>query len=238
MLLKTKKGMFHLQKNYKEAFALEEFESKYIEECLDKYLYIVGDLSSNILRLKGFDNDPNSPSYIKNVDDYLEFSCAYGCPYYLLRRVTNEENYNKLPEHKKKVNTDARFSITPIVKENYDKESLVLKSTPKIKANVVIDMQKINAIPKGELTEDLKEYVKNDKTPVNTNSNNTIKQEPQDVTQSYVSASPDFDPSKSNSAKFNRNNNSNNKKQNNNHNKQSNSNNKKQNNNHNKHKKN
>jgi uncharacterized protein YutD len=234
MLLKTKKGMFHLQKNYKEAFALEEFESKYIEECLDKYLYIVGDLSSNILRLKGFDNDPNSPSYIKNVDDYLEFSCAYGCPYYLLRRVTNEENYNRLPENKKKVNTDPRFSITPIVKENYDKESLVLKSTPKIKANVVIDMQKINSIPKGELTEDLKEYVKNDKTPVNNNANNVIKQEVQDVTQSYVSASPDFDPSKSNSAKFSRNNNSNKKQSNN----KPNNNNKKPKNNHNKQKKN
>lgn len=234
MLVKTVKGMFHLQKNYKEAFALEEFESKYIEECLDKYLYIVGDLSSNILRLKGFDNDPNSPSYIKNVDDYLEFSCAYGCPYYVLRRVTNEESYNRLPEHKKKVNTEARFSITPIVKENFDKESLVLKSTPKVKANVVIDMHKINYIPKGELSADLLEFVKNDKSTSssNVNTNNNTKQEVQDVTQSYVSASPDFDPSKSNSAKFNRNNNNNNR------NKQNNSGNKKNNNNRNKQKKN
>lgn len=234
MLVKTVKGMFHLQKNYKEAFALEEFESKYIEECLDKYLYIVGDLSSNILRLKGFDNDPNSPSYIKNVDDYLEFSCAYGCPYYVLRRVTNEESYNRLPEHKKKVNTEARFSITPIVKENFDKESLVLKSTPKVKANVVIDMHKINSVPKGELSADLMEFVKNDKSisSSNVNTNNNTKQEVQDVTQSYVSASPDFDPSKSNSAKFNRNNNNNNR------NKQNNSGNKKNNNNRNKQKKN
>ena len=214
MLLKTKKGMFHLQKNYKEAFALEEFESKYIEECLDKYLYIVGDLSSNILRLKGFDNDPNSPNYIKNVDDYLEFSCAYGCPFYVLRRVTNEESYNKLPENKKKVNTDAKFNITPIVKENYDKEALILKSTPKQKANVVIDMQKINAIPKGELSADLKEFVKNDKNPISNSVNTQVKQEAQDVTQSYVSASPDFDPSKSNSGKFNRNNNNNNNNKN------------------------
>ncbi len=234
MLVKTVKGMFHLQKNYKEAFALEEFESKYIEECLDKYLYIVGDLSSNILRLKGFDNDPNSPSYIKNVDDYLEFSCAYGCPYYVLRRVTNEESYNRLPEHKKKVNTEARFSITPIVKENFDKESLVLKSTPKVKTNVVIDMHRINSIPKGELSADLMEFVKNDKSTSssNVNTNNNTKQEVQDVTQSYVSASPDFDPSKSNSAKFNRNNNNNNR------NKQNNSGNKKNNNNRNKQKKN
>ena len=77
-------------------------------------------------------------------------------------------------------------------------------------------MQKVNARPKGELTDDLKEFVKNDK------QQEKVSAKPQEEVQttSYVSASPDFDPSKSNSAKFNKiNNNHHNNKQKHNHNK-------------------
>jgi hypothetical protein len=112
--------------------------------------------------------------------------------------------------------------VTPIEKENFDRESLVLASTPKGKSKIVINMQKVNAIPKGELTDDLKEFVKNDKQQEKANS----KPQEEVQTTSYVSASPDFDPSKSNSAKFNKmNNNHNNKHKNkNNHNKNKNKN--------------
>ena len=71
-------------------------------------------------------------------------------------------------------------------------------------------MQKINSIPKGELTDDLKEFVKNDKQQEKVN----VKPQEEVQTTSYVSASPDFDPSKSNSAKFNKMNNYHNKNKN------------------------
>lgn len=203
MLIKIEKAIFQLKKNYRDAFILDAFKDKYIEECMDKYPYIVGDISSNILRLKGFDNDPNSKNYYKNIDEYLKTSCALGCPYYVLYRLKSEEQYQKLPVEKKKVITDQGFVVNTIEKENFDKESLVLASTPKIKPRIVINMQKINSIPKGELTDDLKEFVKNDKQQEKTNT----KQQEEVQTTSYVSASPDFDPSKSNSAKFNKMNN-------------------------------
>jgi uncharacterized protein YutD len=200
VLIKIDKAIFQLKKNYRDAFILDAFKDKYIEECMDKYPYIVGDISSNILRLKGFDNDPNSKNYYKNIDEYLTSSCALGCPYYVLYRLKSEEQYQKLSPEKKKVITNQGFVVNTIEKENFDKESLVLASTPKIKPKIVINMQKINAIPKGELTDDLKEFVKNDKQQEKAN----VKPQEEVQTTSYVSASPDFDPSKSNSAKFNK----------------------------------
>ena len=58
MLIDSRKGRYKVESNYRDAFRLEAFEEKYIEECFDKYLYIVGDISSGILRLKGFDTNP------------------------------------------------------------------------------------------------------------------------------------------------------------------------------------
>lgn len=210
MLFKCVKGMFQLQRNYKEAFNLEAFTEKYIEECMDRYSYIVGDISSSILRLKGFDNDPKSDSYFGKIDDYLSVSCALGSPFYVVKRIKSEDEYHHLEKHGKPIPVENIISITPIEKENFDKESLVLKTTPKGKPNIVIDAQKINEIPKGKLASDLVEVIKQDKAQSNNSSNKealVVEEKPQTT---YVSASPDFDPSKSQSARFNRNRNNNN----------------------------
>lgn len=223
MVIKTEKGMYQVQMNHRDAFDKTAFCDKYIEECMDKYEYIVGDISSGVLRLKGFDTNPKSKSYYGFIEDYLEVSCAFGCAYYVLKRIKTEEEFERLKDD----NTVYEFnqiSITPIQKENFDKESLNLNSSEKGKPRIIIDMNKINSMPKGELSADLVELVKQDKN--NNNSNNSsksMKAVKEENTQTYVSASPDFDPSKSNSSKFNRNNqnknnnNNNNKNNHNNH---------------------
>ena len=158
MVFKCVKGMFELVKNYREAFNLEAFQSKYLEEYFDKNMYIVGDISSEILRLKGFNTDPKSDNYYGFIEDYLEISCAFGCPYYVLKRIKNEAEYRRLEKEGKPVDTeDDRITIHPMTKENFDKESLVLKPSQKGKPNIVIDPRKINSIPKGELPKDLVE---------------------------------------------------------------------------------
>ena len=211
MVIKTEKGMYQIQMNHRDAFDKTAFCDKYIEECMDKYEYIVGDISSGVLRLKGFNTDPKSKSYYGFIEDYLEVSCAFGCAYYVLKRIKTEDEFQRLKDD----NTVFEFnqiSITPIQKENFDKESLNLKSSGKGKPRIVIDMQKINSMPKGELSADLAELVKQDKSN-NNNSTKTITAPKEENTHTYVSASPDFDPSKSNSSRFNRSNhnNSNNK---------------------------
>ena len=187
--------MFQLQENYRDAFDLEMFISKYIEECFDRYPYLVGDISSGILRLKGFENNPKSDSYIGNVRAYLETSCSFGCPYYIIKRVKSDAEYENLEKaEKNKKPIEEKPLITPIVKENFDKESLILKSTPKNKARINIDSNKINKMPQGNLPKDLEEFIKQEsKESVNSKKEEAVQHI---ETASYVSASPDFDPSK------------------------------------------
>lgn len=231
MVFKCEKGMYHLQSNYRDAFNLEKFIDKYIEECFDKYTYIVGDVSSDILRLKGFDTDPKSKNFYGNINDYLEKSCSLGCAYYVLKRIKSEGEYEHLQKQtKNKSNQPAGPNITPIVKENFDKESLVLKSSPKIRSRIVIDMARINSIPKGSLPKDVQDSIEaENKQSRRREFEPKQKEEP---TTSYISASPDFDPSKvAGRRNFSNNNKKNNKSQNNanNTNKQNNKNHKKRN---------
>ena len=198
MLIRCSKGMYRLLNNYRDAFKIEEFQEKYLEECFDKYPYIVGDISSNILRLKGFDENPKSPSFYKNIDKYIEDSCAFGCPYFILTRIHSEEEYRKLEANDQApITEDARFVIPNIQKENYDKESLILKPTPKTKTNIVINIDKLNSIPKGELPPDLVEVIKAEKQ---LNNNQRKRQDApireKEPEETFVSASPDCDPSK------------------------------------------
>ncbi len=206
MLIDSKKGQYKLESNYRNAFRLDAFEEKYIEECFDKYLYIVGDISSGILRLKGFDSNPKSKNYFGFIEDYLELSCAMGCPYYVLKRIQSDKEYQHELSHPNDPKSDG-FVIQTLQKENFDKESLVLETTPKGNPNIVIEAEKINQIPKGELTEDLKEIVKQQE-PKNTKrpAENT------EVSQSYVSSSPGFVPNQNRKNNYNNNKNKNRKR--------------------------
>ncbi len=201
MVIDCKKGQFKIESNYRDAFKLEAFEEKYIEECFDKYVYIVGDISSGILRLKGFDTNPKSKNYFGFIDDYLELSCAMGCPYYILKRIQSDKEY----EHELNNPTEPKnegFVIHNIVKENFDKESIVLETTPKVKPNIVINSETLNKIPKKELEGELKEFAREEQVKQN---------EKVEVSQSYVSSSPGFVPNQ-NKNNFNRNKNKNRKR--------------------------
>ncbi len=239
MIIKNDKGTYFLERNYRDAWNEGAFIDKYIEECYDKYPYLVGDISSGILRLKGFNNDPKGSDYIGNVDDYLETSCAIGCAYYLLKRIKNDE----IEKHEKlETSTTSDIHITPIQKVAFDKEQLVLESNPKKKANIVLDIDRVNSIPKPTVSADILEFIKEDKQASLSQNNyrrNEPKEEPKEENvTTYVSGSADFDPSKKKDFgrnNFNRNNNkNNNKNQNQNNNKNNNFNNNKNQNNNNK----
>lgn len=212
MLIVTKKGRYKLDSNYRDAFKLEAFESKYIEECFDRYTYIVGDISSGILRLKGFDTNPQSKNYFGFIEDYLVSSCALGCPYYILKRIQSDGEFQKEQNKRSEVKNEG-FFITPIVKESFDKESIMLESSKKEKPNILIDSAKLNAIPKGELPLDLKEFIIQDNQ--NAKQNSVKKVEVQENTTSYVSSSPGFVPNQNTNKRFKNNNNSSNNSNNN-----------------------
>lgn len=87
MNIECKDRKFEIIKNVKGAFNQEDFVSKYMEELFDKYDYIVGDISSGILRLKGFSGDERKSNSYKTIPDYLMEGCVYNCAYYILKRI-------------------------------------------------------------------------------------------------------------------------------------------------------
>lgn len=215
MVINCEKGMYLLERNYRDAFKLEEFISKYLEEYFNKYEYIVGDISSQILRLKGFDTNPKSKNYYKFIDNYLDSSCAIGCPFYVLRRIHSEEEYKKLESESSVKEETPRIVIKDMPKENFDKESLNLISNNTGNPHIVIDSYKMNEIKIGKLPLELKEEIKDNP---NRGKAPAKKQEVEKVenVEMYVSSSPDFDPSKKKKPnKHNNNNNRNNNNKNN-----------------------
>ena len=84
---------FKLVENHQEAFDLEIIENRYTDYLL-KYDYIVGDISYEKLRLRGFFDDHRKgvpiDMKISNLEDYLVEYCSFGSPYFVFERVDKE----------------------------------------------------------------------------------------------------------------------------------------------------
>ena len=76
--------------DYRDGFDNDEFINRYTDYFKD-YDYIVGDWAYGKLRLKGFYDDNNKKSNkinkISSLDKYLEENCAYGCKYFVAKRI-------------------------------------------------------------------------------------------------------------------------------------------------------
>ncbi|MFH5881382.1 MAG: YutD-like domain-containing protein [Candidatus Izemoplasmataceae bacterium] len=83
-MLETAHGNFEIIKDYKEALDVKTFNDRYVE-YLDKYDYIVGDVSAEMLRLKGFSKDT-----MHMIQDYLMESATPNCAYFILKRLPVE----------------------------------------------------------------------------------------------------------------------------------------------------
>lgn len=91
MIVDTDFGQYELLKNHREGFDLVKFHERYVDVTFDKFTYIVGDMSSGLLRLKGFNQDPKSQNGFKRIPDYLNESCNMNCPYFIIKRVKEAE---------------------------------------------------------------------------------------------------------------------------------------------------
>lgn len=90
MLVETEFGLFEMIKNHREAFDLLKFQERYVKVAFDRYTFLVGDMSSGMLRIKGFNQDPKSTNGFRRIPDYLNESCNFNCPYYILKRVKDK----------------------------------------------------------------------------------------------------------------------------------------------------
>ena len=212
MVVNSSKGMYFVQKDVRNAFNQEAFESKYIEECFDRYQYIVGDISSSILRLKGFTDDKNSDNYIGKVDEYLETSCALGCPYFILRRIHTNQEFEAYS--KRETETASTISVASMNKIAFNKDELVLESSVKNNPRIVLDINRINEMPKGYKSKDIEQFINEDNIQMQNNKKQNYKEQKEEVIENattYVSSSSDFDPSKKKAFNHNRNRNKNRK---------------------------
>ena len=90
MKVKTDKYEYEIIKDYRDAFDKEEFLNRYTD-FFEIYDYIVGDYAYGKLRLKGFYDDKNNKASNINkysrVDKYIEENCAYGCKYFIAKKI-------------------------------------------------------------------------------------------------------------------------------------------------------
>ncbi|MBR1413514.1 MAG: YutD family protein [Bacilli bacterium] len=81
---------YEVVNNYNDAIDIEQLTNK-ITDYFDNFDYICGDWAYGNLRLKGF-NDKGNKNFkkindIKNLDNYIKDYCAYGCKWFLIKKM-------------------------------------------------------------------------------------------------------------------------------------------------------
>ncbi|AEV95047.1 YutD family protein [Pediococcus claussenii] len=79
--------LYEILQNYREAFDVEQLADRFVN-LFSRYDYIVGDVESNQLRLKGFYKDQlevRNELKISSFQDYLYEVCGFGSPYFVLQ---------------------------------------------------------------------------------------------------------------------------------------------------------
>lgn len=84
---------YEVIKNEKDAIDEEVLKEK-ITDYFEPFDYIVGDWAYGKVRLKGFNNKSNKGfkkiNDIDIVNDYIEKYCAYGCRYFIIKKIENK----------------------------------------------------------------------------------------------------------------------------------------------------
>ncbi len=90
MLIETIYGNFTLLKDYRSVFSQEDFQNRYFPEIYDKFDFIVGDVTANMLRLKGFTKKEGKANFAY-IPDYLNSTCNFNTGYFILKRLDTPE---------------------------------------------------------------------------------------------------------------------------------------------------
>ena len=88
---------YEVLNDVKDAIDIDLLSEK-ITDYYDSFDYIVGDYAYGKIRLKGF-NDKGNKYFkpindINNLDKYINESCAYGCKWFCIKKITNKD-WNK-----------------------------------------------------------------------------------------------------------------------------------------------
>ncbi|MDQ0298398.1 uncharacterized protein YutD [Salibacterium salarium] len=93
-MIEIQDQQFELVEENRDGWDEDVFTERY-SEVLNKYDYIVGDWGHSQLRLRGFFDDSRKKvsfdSKISTLQDYLLEYCNFGCAYFVLRKIREEE---------------------------------------------------------------------------------------------------------------------------------------------------
>lgn len=138
--LKINKQLYRILVNKNDAVDLELLRKKY-DPYLDQYDFIVGDISSEHLRLKGFYKDIVRTAIDRKegaIADYLSEYCNPGSAYFILELISPVHHYNgrRRDEHRGK---RKRYSNKKQVrfKNNFKKRRVHKSRFPRKKAIAV-----------------------------------------------------------------------------------------------------
>lgn len=85
--------IYEVIKNEKDAIDEEVLKEK-ITDYFEPFDYIVGDWAYGKVRLKGFNSKSNKGfkkiNDIDMVNEYIEKYCAYGCRYFIIKKIENK----------------------------------------------------------------------------------------------------------------------------------------------------
>lgn len=147
---------YKLQTNFREAFDLEQFKERYID-YLDSFDYIVGDIASSKLRLRGFYSEyrqnVREDQWITHLDDYLIEYCNFGAPYFVLERIEKLDEIPKEKQEEKKQRRNKRNSRKSRKRDNKRKSRRRQKSKHPFKKETRQSNQKSAQSKKDSQTE-------------------------------------------------------------------------------------
>lgn len=110
--IKINKQVYRILINKAEALDVSVLSKKY-DPYLDQYDFLVGDVSSKHLRLKGFYKDNVATAIDRKeraIADYLIEYCNPGGAYFVLELISPVHRYNNKPQDKNAPNRNKRYN--------------------------------------------------------------------------------------------------------------------------------
>lgn len=93
-MIRVQAGLYEVMEENRDGWNPDAFKERY-SDILDKYDFIVGDWGYGQLRLRGFYDNANRKvpfeQKIATLDEYIHEFCNFGCPYFVLRKVSSEQ---------------------------------------------------------------------------------------------------------------------------------------------------
>lgn len=171
--LEIHESKYKVLTDYRDALDLEMLELRY-SNLLEKYDYIVGDMSYGNLRLRGFYSDNNRKAPIDmrigSLEDYLLEYCSFGCAYFVLesldpkRKSIQQANQGKPSRASKPSRQQTKPKTEQSKKKPFKKKQTQTQAKRKRQAKPTTKPARESTKPRAKAQEEKRSFVKKSRT--------------------------------------------------------------------------